>query len=136
MTKSRCGALAGALVLLPAIEIGSLPTFLPTFIPGCELTPPQVTSIYTGEGRPVPRPRDAEVAVFLRGEPPALPYVVVGEVRVSTASRNTSLQNLVEYASREARRLGGDAIVDVWPRPATGDLAGERILTAQVVNWR
>jgi hypothetical protein len=136
VTSSRFRTLAGALVLLPAIEIGSRSPFLPTFIPGCEATPPRVTSVYTGEGLPVPRARDAAVGVFLHGDAPRMRYVVVGEVRVTTSSRVTSLNNLIECAQREARRLGGDAIVDVWPGPATGDLAGQRTLTARVVNWR
>jgi len=132
----RLRMLAGALALLPAIEIGSRASFLPTFIPGCELIPPRVTSTYVGKGRPVPRRRDAVVGVFLRGDGPRQRYVVVGEVRVTTASRVTSLGNLLQCAERAARRMGGDAIVDVWPRAATSDPTGERILTAKVVNWQ
>lgn len=154
MTKQPFYVLAGMLGFVAAIEIGSsgaatprprlgtakvvegsTALFLPTFIPGCELTPPKVTSVYKGKRQPVARPRDADIEVFLAGDLPERRYVVVGELQVLARNRNTSLHNMLEYAAREARKLGGDAIVDVWPRPASVDPQGERILTAKVVNW-
>ena len=90
---------------------------VPTFIPGCEQFPPRITSHYLVPGKPVARNRFAEVGVYLHGEEPSRRYVVIGDVQVLTRSRNTSLSNMIEYASNEACKMGGEALVDVWPRP-------------------
>ncbi len=124
-----------------ASENGGSGIFLviPTFISGCEQFPPRVRTTYVGVGKPVPRPRHARVEVFLAGNPPPRPSVVLGEVEVLTRSRNTSLDNLLEYAASEARKLGGDALVDVTLRPAMVeghrvDTKGRRVLTANIVR--
>lgn len=138
-------AATGVMCLLPAVELTISPLDLrargpatgiviPTFVPGCELIPPRVSSVYTGKGHPRARRDDARIEVFLAGERPNREFVVVGELEVATGNRNTSLSNLIEYARREARRLGGDAIVDVRP-PASTDRPGKRVLTAKVVSW-
>jgi len=121
-----------AVIAEPGMKAG---LFIPTFVPGCQLSPPQVKSVYAGEGKPIARPRDWTIEIFLAGDLPKRRYVVVGELQVLTRSRNTSLNNMLEYAAREARKMGGDAIVDVWPRSVSVDPRGPRILTAKIVNW-
>jgi hypothetical protein len=128
----------GILCLLPAFGFGSSSVL--SFVPGCGLLPPKVTSVYTGIGEPIARPRDARVEVFLAGNLPNRLYVELGQLEVLTRSRNTSLDNMLEYAKREARKLGGEAIVDVWPRAVQSngrpvDPRGRRILTAKIVKW-
>jgi uncharacterized protein YbjQ (UPF0145 family) len=123
---------AGAIVLTPL-----------TFVPGCELIPPQTTSHYSRPGRPIARDRFARVDVFLAGDQPGRRYVVIGDVEVVARSRNTSLKNLLEYARRESRKLGGDAVVDVRaPQSAKarrdacgGAPTSRRTLTGTVVTW-
>ena len=147
--------LLGLLCLLPAIAVGlpasgarsvsgvSAPRaggLLATFMPGCEQFSPRVRSTYVGEDKPVPRSQQAPVAVFLSGRDPQRAYIVVGNVEVLARSRNTSLDNLLDHAMREARRLGGDAIVDVVPRRApvargANRAPGRLVLTASVARW-
>jgi len=113
---------------------------IPTFIPGCEQFPPRVTARYLVPGKPTARDRFAEVGVYLHGREPARSYVVIGEVEVLTRSRNTSLSDMIDYASVEARKMGGEAIVDVWPRSVaargSADSRGRHQLTAKIVRWR
>ncbi|HET9326736.1 MAG TPA: hypothetical protein VFQ05_08190 [Candidatus Eisenbacteria bacterium] len=105
-----------------------------SYIPACELAPPKVSSVYVGDGAPRARSRTSSVDVFLRGDVPRRRYAVVGYVQVLTRSRNASLNDTIARAKAEARRLGGDAIVDVWPRAVPGDTRG-RLLTAEVARW-
>lgn len=123
---------AGAILLSPL-----------TFVPGCELIPPKVSSHYSGPGRPIARGRYARVDVFLAGEDPGRRYGVLGDVEIRARSRNTSLHNLLDYARREARKLGGDAVVEVRSQRAIqasrGACAGAPVtrltLTGRVVRW-
>jgi hypothetical protein len=113
---------------------------IPTFIPGCEQFPPHITSRYLIPGKPTARGPRAAVDVYLHGQEPPRYYAVIGEVQVLTRSRNTSLSNMIDYASDEARKMGGGAIVDVWPRAVPGpggasDPQGRRLLTAKIVRW-
>lgn len=146
MTKPAIVSATAILFLLAAIEVAApappggttgAPSFrLATFIPACEPVPPHVQSVYLGRGKPVPRGRFTAVDVFMRGHHPALRYQVIGEVTVSSTSRNVSLWNLIDTAKAEARRLGGEALIDVDPHPQSPDNPrGERVLTATVVNW-
>ena len=99
-------------------------------------------SFYTGGEKPVARPRNAPVEVFLAGHSPGRPYIVVGQVQASTRSQYTRLYDMLEHAARDARKLGGDAIVDVWPQwvgrkgASVNPSRGPRILTANIAKWR
>ena len=131
---------ASLLCLSLGLDLGAV-LVIPTFIPGCEQFPPRVTSHYLLPGKPIARDPFAQVPVFLRGDQPTRRYVVIGDIEVLTRGRNTSLGNMIEYASREARKMGGEAILDVWPRPvedakASADRRGRHVLTAKVVRWR
>jgi hypothetical protein len=141
-------SMMGILLLLAAVEVAA-PTapgaivpgrppalHIASFLPACEVVPPHAVSVYTGQGQPVPRSRFAAVDVFMVGHAPRLRYEVIGEVTVSTQSRNVSLWNLIDSAKAEARKLGGHALIEVWPRPVSpSDPQGPRVLTAKVVNW-
>jgi hypothetical protein len=111
-----------------------------TFVSGCQQFPPRVRSIYTAEGRPAPRPRGAIVDVFFAGSPPQRSFAVVGTVEVRARSRNSNIDNLLVYAEREARRLGGDALIEVRPRenfPADRERGARRlVITAEVARWQ
>ena len=146
MPKSLLVFAAGMLSLLAAIEVvapdppgATAPqhrVLLASFIPACEPVPPHVESIYTGTIHPAPRGRFATIEVFMHGHQPASTYQVVGEVKVTTTSRNVSLWNLIDSAKAEARHMGGQAIIEVWPRPVSDtDPQGARVLTATVVDW-
>lgn len=123
---------AGALLLSPL-----------TFVPGCELTPPKIKSHYSGTGRPIARDPRIRVEVFLAGREPGWDYAVVGDVEVMARSRNTSVINMLDYARREARKLGGDAVVDVRiqqameasPDACGGSPVKGLTLTGKVVTW-
>ena len=145
LPKTLLVSAAGMLSLLAAIEVvapdppGAVAHHaftIGSFIPACEPVPPHVESIFTSAIRPAPRGRFAQVEVFMHGRDPTLHYQVVGVVTVSTRSRNVSLWNLLDSAKAEARRMGGEAIIDVFPRPVSNDdPQGARVLTAKVVNW-
>jgi hypothetical protein len=137
---------AGMLSMLAAIEVvapdppgAAAPAeriLLASFIPACEPVPPRVESRYTGAIHPAARGRFAAVTVFMHGHPPTSTYQVIGELKVSTLSRNVSLWNLIDSAKAEARHMGGQALIDVWPRPVSDDdPQGARVLTAKVVSW-
>ncbi len=114
--------------------------FVTSFVPGCEQFVPRVRSEYTAAGRPTPRDASAPVDVYLRGHEPVRPYQVVGKLELLARSRNTSLENLVDHARRTARGMGGDALLETWPRDAASlePPRGERgrlYLTASVIRW-
>jgi hypothetical protein len=146
VAKTLVVSVAGMLSMLAAIEVVAPDppgTAAPghafriaSFIPACEPVPPHVESVYTSASHPPPRGRFAAVEVFMHGHGPTLHYQVVGEVTISTNSRNVSLWNLIDSAKAEARHMGGTALIDVWPRPISpDDPQGGRVLTAKVVNW-
>jgi len=124
---------AGALLLSPL-----------TFVPGCELTPPKIRSHYSGTGRPIARDPHVRVEVFLAGQEPGWDYAVVGDVEIRARSRNTSVINMLDYARREAGKLGGDAVVEVRMQHATeaspdacgGSPVNGLALTGKVVTWK
>jgi hypothetical protein len=146
VAKTLVVSVAGMLSMLAAIEVvapdppgAGAPghaVIIASFIPACEPVPPRVRSIYIAASHPAPRGRFSAVEVFMHGHDPTLHYQVVGEVTVSTDSRNVSLWNLIDSAKAEARHMGGEALIDVWPRPVSAnDPQGDRVLTAKVVNW-
>jgi hypothetical protein len=80
------------------------------------------------------------VEVFELGHAPARHYRILGKVEVLATSTYTRTDELTDYARRSARRMGGDAIVDVDVQDAasTHPRAGERgllVLTAGVACW-
>jgi hypothetical protein len=137
--------LLAALCMLPA---AGLETRLPhaplvaTFMYACDASrsDPKVTSRYTGAGRPRPTPDSVTVEVYMRGRPPGRPFRPIGEVKVLATTGRMMPAELTDWASRRARKLGGDAIVDVWwedagsVTPKAGDV-GLLYLTAEVVRW-
>ena len=141
----RTGA-RGELVMSPMVPVGVAGAILLsplTFVPGCELTPPKVSSHYVGPGGPIARDRRVGVDLFLAGRMPDRHSVSLGDIEIRARSRNTSVINLLEYARREARRLGGDAVVNVHidqalqpsRAPCAGTPAARLTLTGQVVRW-
>lgn len=131
--------------LLPALGVG-VPGrhtgVVASFIHSCDASAPdpRVRTTYTAPGRPRSRPPSAPVEVFERGQAPARQHVPIGEVSVLASGSRTSVAELTEWAQRGARRLGGDAIVDVsWDdaahvKPKAGPV-GLLYLTATVVRW-
>jgi hypothetical protein len=101
---------------------------------------PRLRTTYTAAGRPRPRSKTFWVETFPQGEAPARKYVVIGEVSVLASGSRTSVDELTDWAKRGARRLGGDAIVNVsWDdaahvQPKAGPV-GLPYLTATVVRW-
>ena len=139
----------GVLCLLPAIQLGSAPVLaehpgsparglapvLPSFLPACEPLPPRTQFFPSGETQPTDRARDANVEVFLAGQSPAREHTVLGEVEVLARSHRTSLNNLLDSARREARKHGGDALMEVRPRAVSSAARAPLVLTAKVVRW-
>lgn len=138
-------ALLLSFCLLPAFGAG-VPArhtgVVASFIYSCDASnpDPRVRTSYTAEGRPRPRPNSATVEVFQRGQVPSRAYVAIGEVSVLASTSRWSVEALTDWAKRGARRLGGDAILDVsWDdaasvRPPAGSV-GRLYLTATVVRW-
>ena len=131
--------------VLPAIGVGVRTThsnFVASFFYACEGShpAPRVRTKYTAAGRPVGRPAASPVEVYLRGRVPTRRYQLVGEVQVLASSGRTSIQELTDCACRAARKMAGDAIVDVSccdaasAQPRAGDL-GLLYLTARVARW-
>lgn len=107
-----------ACCLLPALAFplpGRPAAVVATFLPSCDASPPRprLTTTYTAAGRPHAKPADAPVEVFEREADPARRWVALGEVRVLASGPRTSVDDLTDWAKRGARRLGGDALVDV-----------------------
>ncbi len=134
------------LCVLPAIGVGrpGRPAgVVATFLYSCDASNPEprVRTKFTAQGRARPRPKSASVEVFRRGQPPARAFVAIGTVDVLASGSRTSVDELTEWARKGARRLGGDAIVDVsWDdaasvRPKAGPV-GLLYLTANVVRWQ
>jgi hypothetical protein len=105
---------------------------------------PHVSTLYTGPGVPVPRADSAAVEVFLEGSPPERAYTVLGEVLVTTDLSRRKTQELLDSAKVQARKLGGDALVDVgFTSQATVEGTDKsthsgtrRILKGKVVAWK
>jgi len=131
--------------LLPAVGV-SVPArhanVVATFIYSCDASnpDPRLRTTYTAAGKPRPRSKSSPIEVFNRGQAPARKYVAIGEVSVLASGSRTSVDELTEWAKRGARRLGGDAIVNVsWDdaahaQPKAGPV-GLLYLTASVVSW-
>ncbi len=87
-----------------------------------------------------PRPTSSLVEVFERGRTPTRHFQAVGEVQVLASSGRTTADELTDWARRGARKLGGDAIVDMAcvdaasARPRAGDI-GLLYVTGTVVRW-
>lgn len=134
-----------ALCLLPALAV-SVPArhsnVVATFVYSCDASnpDPRVRTTYTAAGRPKPRAKSSTVEVFWGDKSPAKPYDAIGEVSVLASGPRTSVDDLTEWAKRGARRLGGDAIVNVSyddaasVKPKAGPV-GLLYLTATVVRW-
>ena len=131
--------------LLPALGAGApggRANVVASFIHSCDASnpDPRLRTTFTAEGRPRPRPESAPVEVFERGQSPARRYVAIGHVNVLASGSRTPVTELTEWAQRGARRLGGDAIVDVsWDdaasvTPKAGPV-GLLYLSATVVRW-
>jgi hypothetical protein len=93
-------------------------------ISGCAglVRPPEVKTLYTASEPMVARGDSASVEVFLPVAPPERAYVVLGQVEVSTQRRHRRMDELLQYAKVGARRMGGDALInleaDAIPTPA------------------
>jgi hypothetical protein len=134
-----------AYCLLPAVGV-SVPAghtnFVATFMYSCDASDPEprLRTTYTAAGRPRPRSNTSWVETFPQGQAPARKFVVIGEVSVLASGPRTSVDQLTDCAKRGARRLGGDAIVNVsWDdaahvQPKAGPV-GLKYLTASVVSW-
>ena len=134
-----------ALCVLPALGAGFRTghrAVVASFMYSCDASDPRprLRTTYTAAGKPKARPDSASVAVFHHGDAPDRKYAEVGEVNVLASGSHTSVDDLTEWACRGARRLGGDAIVDVeWDdaahvKPPAGSV-GRLYLTATVVRW-
>jgi len=133
------------LCLLPALAV-SVPArhsnVVATFMYSCDASNPEprVRTTWTAAGRPKPRAKSAPVEVYWAGKSPARKYDPIGEVSVLASGPRASLDELTEGARRGARRLGGDAIVNVSyddaasVKPKAGPV-GLLYLTATVVRW-
>lgn|SRR5512134_3372110 len=133
------------LCLLPAVGLEVRTphaSFVASFFYACpeRLFEPNVQTKPAADKVYKPRPESSPVGVFLRGNEPTRQYLIVGKVEILGLSRSTTVNNLILRASADARRLGGDALVDV----AWGEFAGVRRessepavlrLTANVARW-
>ena len=134
-----------ALCLLPAVGIQVLTPQAPliaTFMYACESAEPRprLETRYLAAGKPVARPASALVESFEKGHAPARHYRVVGQVRVLASTVRTDVGTLKDWARKGARKLGGDALVELAIEdaasvvPKAGDV-GLLYLTASVVRW-
>jgi len=107
-----------------------------SFIPACEPLPPRIEFFPSDAVLPAARPRGAHVDVYLAGRNPARPYTVLGEIQMRARNRRTGFRDLIHHAEREARRRGGDALIEVTPDPPLGRVIREPMrLNARIVTW-
>jgi hypothetical protein len=117
-------------------------SYVASFMYACDASTPDpyLRTKSTFAGRLKPRPRLSPVEIYQRGQSPTRHYQLVGEVQVLASSGRMTLAELTDWALRGARKLGGDAIVDVTcvdaasAQPKAGDV-GLLYLTASVVRW-
>jgi len=134
-----------AVCVLPALGFGShargsLP--LATYISACGGSgqSPTVSTSYVIAHRPAPRPDSSPVVVFEGAGKPDRAYERIGTVKVVGHVSGTSVPELTDRAQRAARRMGGDALVDVQVddaahiHPPAGPV-GRLALMASVVRW-
>jgi hypothetical protein len=130
---------------LPALGIGVPAThssFVATFFYACGGVhhAPHVRMEYVTAKRSAPRPASSFVEVYDLGQAPTRHYQILGKVEVLASSAHTDIGELKDYARRSARRMGGDAIVevDVQDAASTQPRAGEQgllVLRASVARW-
>lgn len=108
------------------------------FAAGCVMPPPEIKSLYLGSGLPTPRPDSSQVEVFLRSDPPQRAFSSIGEVEITTQRSKRSMANMLDYARREARKLGADAlIIETGAVAVAGNTVPVRNLyTGQVMFYR
>ena len=134
-----------AFCVLPALAVNMParhPNVVASFIFSCDASDPEprLRTRYTAEGRPRPREKSAKVEVFPPGALPARRYESIGEVSVLASGSRTSVEQLTNWAIRGARKLGGDALVNLnyddaaSMKPKAGPV-GLLCLTATVVRW-
>jgi hypothetical protein len=134
-----------ALCLLPAFSL-EVParggTFLASYLPACTSGDPRPrveTHVIPGQHF-APRPEFSGVEIFAREQPPVRRYSVIGSVRVLASSSRMPVATLEDWARREARRLGGDALIDLVlndaarATPPAGPV-GLMVLDARIVHW-
>lgn len=131
---------------------------------GCSSTmpPPHVYSMYTGPGTPAAKSESSGIEVFLDSFSPDRPYTAIGRVEIETENDQRTLENMLSYARAEARRMGGEGLVNITTSETTiartggysypvknvvsdetmgvrtvGDgYANRRILRADVIVWK
>jgi len=133
------------LCALPALSL-ELPSrggaFLASSLPACTSGDPRPrleTQAVPGLHL-APRAEMTPVEIFARERPPERGYTVVGTVRVVASSSRMPIATLEDWARREARRLGGEGLVDLviddaaHASPPAGPV-GLLVLDARVVRW-
>jgi len=106
--------------------------------PAPDVAPSVRTTLVAGV-RSRPRVKDAGIAIYVRGQAPPRKYRVLGTVGVLSHSGQTHEEVLRDWAKRTARRMGGDALVDLWCDDAAAARVGDQgmlYLTASVVSWQ
>jgi len=91
-----------------------------------------------------PKPQDYAMEIF---DPVDIdePYKVIGIVQVD-AGKNYSIDKAIEHLKDEARKMGGDALIDLQQGPSTGGVLvpvgdiyvygnGRQIWNAKVIVW-
>ena len=117
-----------------------VPALLLAVAAGCAMPPPHINSMYTGTGEPVAKPDTATIAVFLDTAPPERPFSVIGRVEIATDNDKRTMEDMLFYAREEARKLGGDALVNLKNSSASTGSAGgysypvKNVVTGQVIG--
>src|SRR6516164_8381954 len=108
---------------------------------GCAalIPPPYVTSLYTAGGKPIALPDSARVDIILRENPPQREYEALSTVEIATDRHWRSVDNILMYARREARKMGGEAIIDAelgsQPIAESQGTGQRRTFRGLVVRW-
>lgn len=109
---------------------------------GCTsmMPPPHINSMYTGTGSPSPRPDSSLVEVYLDTAPPKRQFAVIGRVEIATENDSRTLENMLSYARAEARRLGGEALINIKTSTTSAAGSGGRsypvrnVVTGEVIG--
>ncbi len=111
----RYAALAAC--ALPAVGIGvrtKTHDVIASFVYACPGSgvAPTVRVRYADARRLAPRPASSPVGLYEGGRKPASAYRVIGEIELVLHDNDTGFDTAERRAKQEARRMGGDAIVD------------------------
>lgn len=74
---------------------------------------PKIDRVYLLDKRLPPKPETAEIKLFTKEQPPTCQFEVIGIVTSLKQNTLVSMDKVAESLRKEARKMGGDAVIGV-----------------------